>query len=88
MADSSSNWLMMRLLAVRDRPSVATRAVRPITIPSMVRVMRTGRANIPAIASFKEIAKRDAGAGNGFRCRSRLGGKRAPTTLPAWFCDL
>ena len=52
VAASWSNWLMMRLPAVRVNPMVATKADMPITTPRTVRIMRPGRANIPATASL------------------------------------
>ena len=51
VAASWSNWLVMRLAAVRVKPIVATRAVSPITTPNTVSIIRTGLANMPANAS-------------------------------------
>ena len=63
VAASWSNWVIMRLPAVRVRPSVATSAVSPMTTPRTVSTIRPGLANIPAIASFRrsriEIPDRD-----------------------------
>src|SRR5262245_60655981 len=44
---------MIRLPAVALRPTVATNAAMPITMPSTVKAMRVGRASIPAIASAR-----------------------------------
>ena len=52
VAATRSNWLMMRLPAVRVRPSVATSAVRPMTTPNTVSIMRpAGRTCPPALRS-------------------------------------
>ena len=64
VAATWSNWLTMRLPAVRDSPSVATSAVSPITTPKTVSIIRPGRANIPGKCFIKKIAHRDAGAGD------------------------
>ena len=66
---SSSNRPTMRLPAVSDSPSVATRAPRPITVPSTVSSVRPGRASRPATASSRRS-----------RAPTRAGsGRRAPT---------
>ena len=51
VAASSSKRPAMRLLAVLDSPTVATRAASPTTVPRIVSVIRPGLANSPETAS-------------------------------------
>ena len=79
VAASLSKRPTIWLLAVFDRPSVATSAATPTTVPSTVSATRAGRASRPAIASptrSRELIAR-AGRDGASRGDARSRGSRA-----------